>query len=1213
MKNRGSTGYKLHLQRLKMTGQSAMRTMKYPLSTDSPSSPELIQAIKSDYEGLYGSLNLDTYHRNQSPHSLKDFWLDCLRCGAIICPTESKVLDALKALSGQVNVIDSKQQQLMQRTNTDFFQLIDFPLFKDEVILSSGFRKKKERLGFFLDNENSKAKAMEGEILQATVGQKTDQQDIYWLKNYGVDKSLYWPADNKLVVPIFLLPDLSLHQDQASPIELISRIEQYLSPRLDSYQEKQIINYLGLGNNASGLSAAFGKFLKLLRDGNLQQIEIIFDNMAPGLWSDKRELKRRLKFLATSAKALPEPSLVKNWADYRSDFGGKLQSWLSNGLRQDDIIRQHLFGIHSLDEDKKDKPGHLDRLNEIRDKIDASKSPFDASDYHELITEIKDIVEQMIQSLEAIESESVSKDERIVVDQLEDYRDQLGALRPQLNELHYKVYGDSDKDRADKKYQQLFRELPRIPSFLGDVKTSPDGIYDKYLDSLNRVKRGIQLFKDLDTLVTDVAKAHPEDQQPTPQKHQESVYRFLQSLLRLVQINGGKIAPITDQIIKQTLAVVGVNLDKHIEPSYYIFKPVQARRRGSLIELAPEVDLVNLIPKLLKQTGIDWQRYSSVKHLTDWLSFIEITKIRLGLISQTYDMANIYKRLNQPDLQKYFPKVPVIFNRYPQEKQTQNSSLNTVLQQAVCSEMRGTVAKMTTEKIINRWVVQPINSEQKLPVITDIEDSKQPRRKGQGYYIKYPATTETVAGELVTRSIFKDKAINDKVLKPVSKLNPADLIPIKSSKYQLQFLDNSLYSKKWSKFSVALSSYSFIWEETSKISWDDQTGCQLTTDQDSGRLFVSIPFKLTAPAYKYKLKDKRWSKFLGVDIGEYGVATYILNSQDFQVEPPTGFIYEPALRIIKKSIKDNKNKQKAGTFSIPSTYTKRLRDQAITSIRNQLHSIVVNARARPIYEWQVSGFESGSGKIAKIYHSVKRADTGVGSDADDMERSLVWGTKFGLVGKDVDAYATSYNCSNCHESIYAHIHPKEDETTLYPITEVISSSPVKTSSPTQDKQRRYVTVARVRVGIDSEPQAYIEDDRPYQQGDTVVGKKVVEAVRKVSRPPLDVLLERQSDSSPNLASIQSQLTKQADFETKAGAQAIFMCPFCDYVSDADIQAALWIALKGYLGTCEDKSEIAQQWKKVTSGSSKEKIRLMLDFAKEKKIQPISFDISKRSN
>ena len=1192
-----SGGYRLHLQRLRLTGESAIRTIKYPLKSDDNTGAllKLTQAIKNDYENLYGPLNLQTYHRNKSLHSLRDFWLDCLRCGAVICPSEGKILDTLRSLSGSIERIDNKQQEKMRQVNPQFLSLIDFSLFKDEVLLSSVIKSTKKGFGFFLDKEDHKSKALEKEMLQATVGIKAEQQTAYWLENYGADKRLYQPADDKLVTPIFLLPDIPFEEDeQATPIELITKIERYLVDKLDSYQEKQIINYLGPGNNATGLSATFNKFFTYLKDGDLQQIEAVFDNMAPGVWRDRDELRRRLEFLSASVKALADPSLVKTWADYRSDFGGKLKSWISNGLRQDDIIRQHLFGQKFAEEEKKkDKPGHLDRLNEIRDKIEASKSPFDVPDYQESITEIKDIVQQMIESLHTIELSSGN--ERINVDQLEDYRYQLGALRSKLNELHYKVCGDSEKDRADNKYKQLFKDLPRIPSFLGDVKIAPDGVYDKYLDSVNRVKRGIQLFKDVDRLLDDSPQSIPESQRPSPDKHQEAVYRFLQSLLKLAQINDGKISPIADQIIRQTLAVVGVDVSKYIEPKYYIFKPPQARRRGQQISLKQTDDLLGLIPELLAQTKIKWNKYDSVNHLPDWLGFIEITKIRLSLASQTYDMAGCQRLLTQEDIKNYFPKVSIIFNRYPKEKHADTASLNTVIQQAICSEMRGTASKMTTEKIINRWVVQPIDSEKKFPIVTDAESKDKPRQKGQNYYIQYPSAGGEDSSQLLTKNIFKQKDINDDVLKQSSKIKLGELIPIQSSKYQTQFLDNSLFSKKWAKVAPQLSSYSFIYEETSQVSWDDKLGCQLTTEKDSGRLFVAIPFKLSAPPHKYPLKNKRWSKFLGVDIGEYGVGTYILNAQNFQATAPTKFIYSPALRIIKESIKENKKRQKAGTFSIPNTYTKRLRDQAITSIRNQLHSIVVHQRARPVYEWQVSGFESGSGKVAKIYHSVKRADTGVGSGADDLERTLVWGTKFGLVGKDVDAYATSYNCSNCCESVYAYIHPKDDEKKPCTVAEVISS----------DNQDKCVTVARVSIdGAPTEPQAYIEDDKTYKQGDSINGKKVVEAIRKFSRPPLNVFFSRQSDCSTNLATVQQQLTKETNFEAKAGAQAIFMCPFCDYVSDADIQAAMWIALKGYLDTYDE-------WRKIKSGSSKEKIRLMLDFAKDKKIQPIAFDLSKR--
>ena len=98
------------------------------------------------------------------------------------------------------------------------------------------------------------------------------------------------------------------------------------------------------------------------------------------------------------------------------------------------------------------------------------------------------------------------------------------------------------------------------------------------------------------------------------------------------------------------------------------------------------------------------------------------------------------------------------------------------------------------------------------------------------------------------------------------------------------------------------------------------------------------------------------------------------------------------------------------------------------------------------------------------------------------------------------------------------------------------------------------------------------------------------------------------------------------FEKVCGSQAVYVCPFCNKISDADIQAAMWIALKGHLnmfvydgadkelkkywGT-KAKSEKCFNEEKWSDGTIKEKIGHLLEFAEKKGISPIKFSFSAR--
>jgi len=72
---------------------------------------------------------------------------------------------------------------------------------------------------------------------------------------------------------------------------------------------------------------------------------------------------------------------------------------------------------------------------------------------------------------------------------------------------------------------------------------------------------------------------------------------------------------------------------------------------------------------------------------------------------------------------------------------------------------------------------------------------------------------------------------------------------------------------------------------------------------------------------------------------------------------------------------------------------------------------------------------------------------------------------------------------------------------------------------------------------------------------TLSGRETIEAVREFSRKPLDKLIKK---------AFKGKQKKAEDFREKRGNSSVFECPFCNHISDADIQASLVIALKQHL-------------------------------------------------
>ena len=82
-KHKGLAGYRLHNRRFRFTHKQGIRTIKFPLEGSEELKKKISQGIKSDYEALYGPLNLSSYVASKEHYSLKDFWVDSLRAGVI--------------------------------------------------------------------------------------------------------------------------------------------------------------------------------------------------------------------------------------------------------------------------------------------------------------------------------------------------------------------------------------------------------------------------------------------------------------------------------------------------------------------------------------------------------------------------------------------------------------------------------------------------------------------------------------------------------------------------------------------------------------------------------------------------------------------------------------------------------------------------------------------------------------------------------------------------------------------------------------------------------------------------------------------------------------------------------------------------------------------------------------------------------------------------
>ena len=191
--------------------------------------------------------------------------------------------------------------------------------------------------------------------------------------------------------------------------------------------------------------------------------------------------------------------------------------------------------------------------------------------------------------------------------------------------------------------------------------------------------------------------------------------------------------------------------------------------------------------------------------------------------------------------------------------------------------------------------------------------------------------------------------------------------------------------------------------------------------------------------------------------------------------------------------------------------------------------------------------------------------------------------------------------SHCRQSLYGLTDRTNHRDEQYLVVEVES---ITDKSGTGNAVRCAMVI---RLDINGQPvRGYLEQKQELKKGDPLDNESAVKAVRAYCRPPLEVILSRSSTLKQQFqqAGMDTSQKRQEQFEKYAGSQAIFMCPFpsCGLVADADLQAAMWIALKGYLNLHYSKDET---WDK---GTHRDKINFMLDFAKDQQIAPVGFSL-----
>ena len=1189
------TGYRLHLKRILFSGGEITRTIKFPLLThnDDVFIKNFKKNLIDDDLKIRGDLNLNDYLKytalGNPIYTIFDFWTDSLRAGVIWADKPSSLIDFI----GDYYQNEKSPCNLVwEKANEEIKEYFDKVKFK-EILISDPLRSTsqkdsfKNRLIKCLKNEHFEkkeknflvkslaAKDIIERIANAFFDDKGNlilegkEQNKFWLDNFGIDKSIIEKAKPKgelADITFTVIPELIEDLEKECDVEyLVEKRRFWLKKRFNDTKEveEKLEKILCLSNNFNGFSNFFGKALRLFQKGEIEIIFRAITKIYPQLESpeNKKRVFKCLSFLSEKSKLIyKEPSLnmVKNWADYRSFFGGKLQSWYSNTLRR-----------------KKELD---DQIKNFKNSLNiAKKYLFDTNLNQEVDEDQLKIIRLKIERIE----EFLNKYNIVSEKNYSLFYEILSSLKSHLN-LYYQKYilkGDEEKSiEKDDHFSGIYEKIYKPIAFFGKAsreknKKIVESTIPIIEDGINNILLLINYLK---------PSFSPRDTFEKVKNKDETEEIILRKLLDYYwNKRKNKIINSID-FLNKIEEIIRENIDEkkwqnlQIKENWNKYVFYKSRYQKGLVNQI-EIKTSNFL-EVFEKTVLGLTSYllnfnleqllGDKKLLLDW---VETAKNILSKLIRFNNKESFVFDTLGINL-KNFPKARDYIEAF-NIKEVSKNELGFIIQSLIFSEIRGAATLFSKEKYLAKYNVQVIGPEEKFKLFYQpkdnlIEDDRKKLMKPHQYLI---ALDEIKEKNLKDKFNFLKLLKNE--IKPVfiDEKDFSKLYKISSSVYQIQFLDKFIYlPEKWKDIKVSLSEWNFIVEEEYQPKWnlrDKRPEFKLIEDSKRNKLYVAIPFKISFKGKKdnvviKRVIDKRLEyPILGIDVGEYGLAYALVKFFEDKIEIlDKGFIEDKNIAKIKDRFREIQQRAKSGIFNEVDTVVSRVRENAVGNLRNKVHFVLTDKEgASIVYEDSISNFETGSGRTTKIYDSVKRADTKGKSEADDQIRVHIWGEKYKYIGENLSAYGSSYTCTNCYRSLYQ--FKKED---LINVIVKERNGNIILFSTSLGEVRAYSKEKKYQIGYRFKP---TEEDL----------NKFMKLIKDFARPPVG------KDKCEALEKyfLNNEFKKdQAEkFRERRGSSAIFICPFCGFVADADIQAAFIMAVRGYLnfknGDKKEKKEEKQ--------------------------------------
>ncbi len=1192
---------------------------------------ELVEAIIHDDLYLRGPSNPVDYvkytvKKEKTIYTLVDFWLDSLLIGVIFLPSTAKLIDFVTTLRDGKSIYS----RVLEAADERIKRFFDATKFIDEVITKGEIRANRTRTSFvnawqkllrkdLTEDEKAQAEEIineiaddlfEGERLKSSyIGQEA--QNKYWVDKWALDKA---SVGVDFDLSAFVIPEIALDfknfvVDETNVIEVFEDIyaarEELLLERFVPIQslsederskkvEDLISSLLGLSDNFNALSNYFSDFLKLLQKGEIETILERFRKISPNEeWS---KIKDSLEWLADKVRYLEEPQLpgVTGWHDYRSLLGGRLQSWYSNHISRKGEQRQQIEKL-------------LASFEDIQKFINfEGHTPPEDIDEQVLVQRKEGILNTIDRIKQLVETEDVYNDKKAYSTLVELVND----LRYQLN-LYYQAYykEEAKESPGDHKYLKDFWGLriykPR--SFYGYAQR--EKVAKLVKNTIPTIKSGITIVNTLIPKLLETVDWQKviEEKEGNTIREDAGIRRLLQLILNKYKdkaVNTSEFREFYKDILLQhiadTVSIKGpdgsvetkhINITDLLEKDkYLIYKSAYSTSPLKEADLAV-TDYIDAAKGIMMKLIDHLNKYdaqallNNPKLLLDWVETARIVVARLIRWNKNEEFTLGEYGLTPQNL-RFFERAYLYLEKLNISKMPYNEFAKFV-NSYIMSDFKGSATVFSKRRIRVRYIVQPVGSEEKYPLFVEKKngeaveiDELQMNRKNilKEILFKVGIPTKDASNRRIT--MFKKKE-----WKNTSKR--VDELVISTSYYQLQWLERLIYKpQSWQDFEITTAEPSLIVEQRYSISWNlDEELPEFRLEKDKKPvLYYTLPFKVDpkkekeqrAKIFRASLKNEPQNyHFLGADIGEYGIAWVIIKVDEDNKQiiiKDYGFIYDPRIKRIQEHFKEIQQKARLGEFLEESTVVAYLRENAIGYLRNRLHDKLTKYKGHIIYESNISAFEAGSGRVTKIYDSVKRPDVGNHPDATrDVYSQLIkhiWGLKTGgkknAPGWQVGASGTSYTCISCGRNVYN----IRDSESIWKI---------------EQREGNIVVFTNGKVKVLGYTEARLDPNKEYKS------KDIFKYIKAFTRPPLAVWVEKEENNSKD-KNQNPQQKKKGEWVIKSetvkkfvidrgvlskeqvikmrqhrGNSALFVCPYADClaVADADIQAAFNIALRGY--------------------------------------------------